>query len=379
MNVFTKMKRILYLGGFDLPDNNAAAQRVISNAKVFQELGYEVRLIGLDKTPSTLEYAGFQCVNLKYPDSLKEWWDYVFTLDWYKKEIDSFRPSIVVAYNHPAVALKRIHKYCHQLGIKVLADCTEWYSPEGSCLRRFVKGWDVKKRMTKVHPGLDGVISISKFLHEYYTSKQVKSIQLPPLVDLEEDKWKVNESPAKRGDIIKLIYAGSPGHKDWLGKVVSIVSAERFRKRVSMEVVGLDESQFSSLYSYLGPVPDNIHFEGRLPHPEVIRRLKGSDFQIFIREDNLMTTAGFPTKFVESISAGVPVLTNLTSNLSDYLRDGANGFVLQNENDNALRESIDRVLSLSREEIDAIRASVDRSTFDYRRYVPKVSEFLSDI
>ena len=92
-----------------------------------------------------------------------------------------------------------------------------------------------------------------------------------------------------------------------------------------------------------------------------------------------MTTAGFPTKFVESISAGVPVLTNLTSNLSDYLRDGANGFVLQNENDNALRDSIDKVLSLSREEIDAIRASIDRSTFDYRRYVPKVSEFLSDI
>ena len=216
-------------------------------------------------------------------------------------------------------------------------------------------------------------------MQDYYTSKRVKSIQLPPLVDLEEEKWKVNESLAERGDIIKLIYAGSPGHKDWLDKVVSIVSAERFRDRVSMEVIGLDDNQFKSLYSYSEPVPGNIRFAGRLPHPEVIRRLKGSDFQIFIREDNLMTTAGFPTKFVESISAGVPVLTNLTSNLSDYLRDGANGFVLQNENDNALRDSIDKVLFLSREEIDAIRKSVDRSTFDYRRYVPKVSEFLSDI
>ena len=371
--------RLLYIGGFDLPDNNAAAQRVISNAKVFRELGYEVKLVGLDKTPSVLEYAGFQCVNLKYPVSFKEWWEYVLTLNWYKKEIDSFRPSIVVAYNHPAVALKHIHKYCQKLDIKVLADCTEWYSPEGSFLRRLIKGWDVKKRMTKVHPGLDGIISISKYLQDYYTSKRVKSIQLPPLVDLEEEKWKVNESLAERDDIIKLIYAGSPGHKDWLDKVVSIVSAERFRDRVSMEVIGLDDNQFKSLYSYSEPVPGNIHFAGRLPHPEVIRRLKGSDFQIFIREDNLMTTAGFPTKFVESISAGVPVLTNLTSNLSDYLRDGANGFVLQNENENALRESIDRVLSLSREEIDAIRKSVDRSTFDYRRYVPKVSEFLSDI
>ena len=109
--------RLLYLGGFDLPDNNAAAQRVISNAKVFRELGYEVKLMGLDNTPSALEYAGFQCVNLKYPVSFKEWWEYVFTLNWYKKEIDSFRPSIVVAYNHPAVALKHIHKYCQKLHI----------------------------------------------------------------------------------------------------------------------------------------------------------------------------------------------------------------------------------------------------------------------
>ena len=369
--------RLLYIGGFDLPDNNAAAQRVISNAKVFRELGYEVKLMGLDKTPSVLEYAGFQCVNLKYPDSFKGWWEYVFTLNWYKKEIDSFRPSIVVAYNHPAAALKHIHKYCQKLGIKVLADCTEWYSPEGSFLRRLIKGWDVKKRMTKVHSGLDGIISISKYLQDYYTSKQVKSIQLPPLVDLEEEKWEVNASPAERGDIIKLIYAGSPGLKDWLDKIVSIVSAERFRDRVSMEVIGLDDNQFKSWYSYSEPVPDNIHFEGRLPHPEVIKRLRNSDFQVFIRENNLMTKAGFPTKFVESISAGVPVLTNLSSNIGDYLIDGVNGFILNYENENALRESLDRVLAMSREEIEIVKNKIDRSVFDYRRYVPSMRSFLS--
>lgn len=371
--------RLLYIGGFDLPDNNAAAQRVISNAKVFRELGYEVKLIGLDRTPSELEYAGFQCVNLKYPESFKEWRDYVFTLRWYKKEIDSYRPSLVVAYNHPAVALKRIYSYCHKLGIKVLADCTEWYPPEGSCLRRLIKGWDVKKRMTKVHPGLDGIISISKYLQDYYTSKRVKSIQLPPLVDLEEDKWKVDESSEEKGEIIRLIYAGSPGHKDWLDKIVSIVSAERFRDRVSMEVIGLDIGQFASLYSYSEPVPDNIHFEGRLPHPEVIRRLKDSDFQVFIRENNLMTTAGFPTKFVESISAGIPVLTNLSSNIGDYLADGVNGFILNNENENTLRESLERVLAMSREEIEIVKNKIDRSVFDYRGYVPGMSSFLSSI
>ena len=33
---------VLYIGGFDLPDKNAAAHRVLNNGKVLRELGYEV-------------------------------------------------------------------------------------------------------------------------------------------------------------------------------------------------------------------------------------------------------------------------------------------------------------------------------------------------
>lgn len=42
--------KILYIGGFELPDKNAAAQRVVSNAKLCRDLGYEVTLIGVDKS-----------------------------------------------------------------------------------------------------------------------------------------------------------------------------------------------------------------------------------------------------------------------------------------------------------------------------------------
>ena len=33
---------IIYIGGFELPDKNAAAHRVLNNAKIIRELGYEV-------------------------------------------------------------------------------------------------------------------------------------------------------------------------------------------------------------------------------------------------------------------------------------------------------------------------------------------------
>ena len=37
---------ILYVGNFELPDKNAAAHRVVNNAKIFRELGYRVALLG---------------------------------------------------------------------------------------------------------------------------------------------------------------------------------------------------------------------------------------------------------------------------------------------------------------------------------------------
>ncbi len=41
---------ILYVGGFELPDKNAAAHRVLSNGKIFRELGYNVVFIDVDKS-----------------------------------------------------------------------------------------------------------------------------------------------------------------------------------------------------------------------------------------------------------------------------------------------------------------------------------------
>lgn len=49
--------------------------------------------------------------------------------------------------------------------------------------------------------------------------------------------------------------------------------------------------------------------------------------------------AGFPTKFVESITAGTPVLTNQTSDLADYLVEGEIGFWLVDDIADSLKKS----------------------------------------
>ena len=43
--------------------------------------------------------------------------------------------------------------------------------------------------------------------------------------------------------------------------------------------------------------------------------------------------AGFPTKVSESISLGIPVITNNTSDLKKYICNGVNGYMIENEED----------------------------------------------
>ena len=80
-------KTIIYTGGFELPDKNAAAQRVLANAKTFRDLGFNVVLIGIDKslpqnthikeTRSSVQ--GFETWSIPYPDSKKTWLKYITT------------------------------------------------------------------------------------------------------------------------------------------------------------------------------------------------------------------------------------------------------------------------------------------------------------
>lgn len=370
--------KALYIGGFDLPDKNAAAQRVIANAKVLRDIGWEVTLVGLDKEATSFAYECFDCHNLKYPTSPVEWYRYLASIKNYISFLKQGTPQLVIAYNHPAVALRKLVDYCRGWKIKVLSDCTEWYTAEGNIIQRTIKGWDTKKRMEDVHLRMNGVISISRYLHEYYSSKGVKSILLPPLVDARNPKWRVDDTP-NQSETVSLIYAGSPGHKDRLDVLVRILSRIAETMPLNFDIVGLDEGQFRKTYGYEGDVPKGIHFHGRLSHDNTLGMLKKSDFQIFIREDNLTTRAGFPTKFVESITAGVPVLTNLTSNIGDYLVAGINGYPLDASSENTLYDSLLSVLQQSRSEIIGMKQSMDRDMFDYRNYVPQIKDFIDKL
>ena len=375
--------RILYIGGFDLPNRNAAAQRVLANAKLFRDLGHDVDLVGLSANNGgdrAFDFEGFMCINLPYPKSAKDWWDYLFSINQYKRFYKS-DTRLVIAYNHPAVAMKKLYKYNKNYGVKTVSDCTEWYEPHGGRLFKIIKGWDVNQRMYKVHPKLDGIITISKYLDDFYVERGAKTLMLPPLVDKQEQKWQNVIEPDD--ECIRLLYAGSPaGTKDRIDIVINaLAKIASTGKSFQLNVIGITENQYREIYlrGEQKDLPSFVCFKGRMPHEDVIRQLQQADFQIFLRENHLANKAGFPTKFAETISAGTIVLTNASSNLKDYMIEGVNSYELDITDEESLFESLLKPLSLTKSEIREQKRNIDSATFDYRKYVDKTNIFMNSI
>ena len=367
-------KSVLYIGGFELPDKNAAAQRVIAIGKTLREMGYKVTYAGVSKEGfmGSTTYEGFECFNISYPQSTKEWLRYIWQFLPLTK-LETCNPDYVILYNFPAVASLKILRYCHKKGIKVFHDTTEWELAEGHCLRDIIKNIDTQLRMKYCLKKMDGVIAISRYLYDYYCDK-VNTILVPPTVDLKDEKWD-RKRELTTGAIIKLVYAGSAGAKckDRLDSVIDVVARTR---DLELKVVGLTHEQYVKDFGDIPEGCNNVMFTGRLPHKEAVEAVKGADYQMLIREDTLKNRAGFPTKFTESISCCTPLIATLSSNIGDYLIDGVNGFVV--DEDNPLDKVLGCVSCLSVEKrIEMKTYCRDNNPFDYHNYTSDLEKLFS--
>ena len=378
-------KVILYYGNPCYPDKDASAHRTIGNGKALRELGYDVIFIGCRKGEKrnlmeTCEsFNGFDIYYFCEPESQSQWSQYLFDFKPLKEILDVKDVWAVILYNHPAISTKRILKYCHQKGVKVYADCTEWYDPKGFSIHTAIKKADTWYRMKHVNKRLDGVISISSYLQNYY-NKVCNTICVPPLIDLKDTKWKAIEQDSENSDNINLIYVGSPGAgtKDKLGLILKALNDVKIKRPAitfSLDIIGMNVEQFKEVFKEDPSLFDFVTFHGRMPNIEALGFLKRADYTIFLRENNLICTAGFPTKFSESIACGTPVLTNLTSDLGIYLQDGKNGFALDISSHNNLVESIYKALSVSREQINKMKDWCrNEKTFDYHSFVEEFAK-----
>ena len=366
LQVFLKMNKVLYIGGFELPDKNAAAHRVLANAKLLREMGWNVSFIGVSKDVNNApsDVCGFKSTPILYPTGIMDWVHQILIFV-NMKTILGQNPDYVVLYNFPSIASLRILKECHKNGIKVIEDLTEWEEPQGWSFRSIIRKLDVKLRMEYCVKKMDGVIAISKFLFTKY-KPYTETVLVPPLVDLEDEKWnRINISQIAPNKV-SLVYAGNAGFgkKDRLDYIIEALDGIT---NVQLSVIGMTKDQYEQGYNKIVPKDIDVVFYGRLSHEETLKAVKKADFQMLIRDDNRKNNAGFPTKLVESMACGTPVIATLTSNIGDYLKDGYNCFIVSKDKD--LKVVFSSLSNMSKTTINEMKQHcLDCLDFDYHNY-----------
>jgi glycosyltransferase involved in cell wall biosynthesis len=71
----------------------------------------------------------------------------------------------------------------------------------------------------------------------------------------------------------------------------------------------------------------NIHYIGQIAHKEIPFFLQGAKILVSCRPKSLQSDFGFPTKIVEYLASGIPIVTTATGDLKYYLKDKVNAFI----------------------------------------------------
>lgn len=391
---------IIYTGIFQFPEGNAAGARVLGIGKALRDAGLRVMFAGWEDqgrsedrgADGIFRYQGFPYVSQASHEDLgtthrRRTWSRLLGTPTISRldnlDLDTVRA--VVAYNAPSPMLWRLAAFCRRRGLACIADVTEWYDPQqlpggfGGPL------WlDSETRMRMLHPRLSGVLAISSFLRNYYEERGCHVLRVPPLVDVEDAKWNQPVVPADSDDVLNLVYVGTPGHKDLFGGIVRALARFRSGKRPVLHVIGPSFDELSGVLGSDAPLLDAVSGKvicyGRLPHVEALRQLQQADFSLLVRPLKRYAEAGFPTKLVESLAAGVPVITNATSDIAEYVRNGQEGILLHDTSPGAVEAGVRRALTMSTEERQAMRTRARARAamcFDYRQHTSTIAGFIN--
>jgi glycosyltransferase involved in cell wall biosynthesis len=309
------------------------------------------------------------------------------TAQWVKAQPPGGLEAVFV-YNGMTGYQWRLRRFCARNHLPLICDVTEWYEPTHWSGGRFdLRRWDVEMSLRYWAPRAQGAIVISRYLEQAFAKHGRPVLRVPPLIDLQDPKWEFPRTATKSTGELRVVYAGDAGRKDYLANAIRGLSYLGERgKSVRMLIVGPSRDE---LASSLGPDSellntqrDQFEFTGRLPHPMALQRVAECDFSIMLRPHERYAEAGFPTKLVESLACGVPMIGNLTSDIGMYVRDGIEGIVLRDCTPESFAQGVERALSLSadqRQDMGAHARRRAKQSFDYRNWAEPLRAFMKEV
>lgn len=367
---------VLYIGSFDFNKGNASSIRVVENSLFIKQFRIDVHILGV-----TDENCEIDTIPVNDITDQKEPFDESIesVIRNYNQLKLIYNKVIIIAYNYPPIAFFKLTQFCKKNKIQLVADVTEWYAFQGkkniySIIRWALNEWKMIFLLKKCNH----FILATSFLESRLKNKNI--VVIPFVTTKISKKSNFNDS---YNNLI-YTYAGSPGVNFVKDRLDVILEAfYELKKRSSnflFNVIGI-QSDFSSdkkIKKIINELGDNIKFYGRLTHKNTVEIIKESDYTVFARDVNRVTKVGFPTKVFEAFKYNVPVITNDTSDLSNYITS-ENGLLLK---ENSVEEFLMAFIKLDKDRGIRLlhKQNVNNSNpFDYKNFETKFRIFLENI
>jgi len=396
--------RLAYVGTFQFPEGNAAAFRVLGIAKALRATGWQIVFGGGEQSPRAQdlrpdgvhEFEGFEYFSqnefrTEHLGPLARMRRYLQvgsnTVRWLRSQ-DASGLGGIILYDGASLLQLRVGALAKSLGIPLLVDHTEWYDPVGHVGGRFgLVRWDVELALRCLAPKAAGAFVISSHLERHFRRSACPALRVPPLLDLEQDKWRSLQRCDTQKHGLRLVFAGHAGNKDYVVNAIrGLAELGAEGKDVMLVMVGPTRGEFQDSLGgdavLLERLAGQLEFSGRLPHREALQRLAQCDFSLMLRPNARYAHAGFPTKLVESLACGVPILGNATSDIGMYVHDGSEGIVMEDCSPAAFVGGLKKALLLTTDQRSEMRAKARRraeESFDFRHWTRPLEKFVRGV
>lgn len=372
--------KLLIVTDLSFPTGSAMSSRLNSFCLLFKELNYDIHVIAgksegkqytYNKIYNTKNYS-FEIVYSERSEQLQSFIGNE-NLAGRVDEYLSDNSVDLVFFNSLGALFNKVLKICKKHNVKTLLEQCEWY--DSSTFRfnkldlRYIRFTNnIRNNYKKV----DGIISISRLLNDYYKLNGVKTLRIPSLFDVKNNEYNVKLENNK----IKLIYTGSPSKSKELLK--PIIKSLYYFDNIELDIYGLDKEEVLNNIDNVS-LTDNIKVHGRVSYEELKKAILNANYSIFIKPKRRSSDAQFPTKLAESMSFGTPVITNKTGDIELYVKDGINGFICKEDE---LFYTMKKISEVDNKNYNRLRENARKTAlnyFDYRIYKKEMKEFIEKL
>ena len=376
------MKKLVIITYADFPNGEAASVRIFSLCKMLLSKEFDISIISMSRQAPFYwnGYEGIKYISIRSPKTsiIARICNVVFFRRRASKVIRAIGDiNYLMPLSLPITAMLYCERYAKKHKISLITDRTEWYSPCEFKLGRL--SYEYLNNLLINRVIIDRywkVISISRFFEKYFLSKGIDTIRIPAVMVRSDISVSQTFNYEQSRPLI-VVYAGSPAKKDSLDKIVDAFHVYR-GKEIELHVYGVTLEHFKKV-NKRDDEYNNVSFHGRIPREKILSVLANSDFTVLFRDPTKrFTKAGFPSKVAESMMCGVPVITNLTSDLDLFLIDMKNAVVIPDYTVDSLVDVLQKVASLKKDQIKAMHDEAYNTainSFDYSVYEEKFQSF----